>query len=926
MHKFMTRVAFTLAVAAGHAASAYTFEVVTNDTVVSVNFVDSETTQSILEESFLAPDVTRVEYHMNGNVIHLRPTEPSTYAGGTSVLSGQVRISEGNELGYGPVVLGSGVDGPAMLVADADCTVTNKIVFSNDVAWAMSAGPDYTLTVNRIAARRGSGAARFGRSNNPCSVNFDLADDEGNEPVRALAFRGAVSGELGGTLKVSQTPLSPFLRNTQSGNVNNVDRLRIADKGLILDVPVPAQIRLTDDVELANPARYSIHEPQAVVPADADFEDGGAGWSGKKIDSGAGDSVPGVMPNNDQTWIRGRTTPFGDKCMVQRTGHRLTSPEIEIPSNGVWHLSFWRAGRAQYSGYDMPTEIGFTNLESGETQTQTLAGMEADNDRFEHAVSPGFELTAGRYRFTLYPKLKNSTAAMTYDNFRVEPHDGFVYPRNPDFEQGTTEGWSIVNVDSAASGEFLSGVYANGNTYNPSRLSPSGRFALMLRTGHQLTSSPVVLPVDGTWRLAFKRVGREGHSGSASPTDIVFTDVATGVAVTNVLAGFADSPQYVDAASAPFNLKAGTYTFSIHPHVKSNFSMFYDSFVVQRVESERLPDAGRITKRGDGELVVTGQANPFENAFTAEAGVLRFLDASFADAILESRAGGSLVIGSGTYLDAQTTVTVEAGARLGIDDLKENLVKNGSFERNDLSTGTQSASNGFLSGVGHIADWSLVAVVKNKQNSDGSNPGGVLNNANTISPLAPATPAGTYAACVRQHCRLYQTVEIPEAGDYRISFLYVWRNGYADSTTAGRVELVDANHVTNTVTVLAERVNDKYARCTKTLPLLQSGTYTLVFRVDVGEDTSGGPWIQFDDVSLRQVGSLPEPGGTLALAEGATLELNNTVPLELPRGAVTVGGREVTGARGALERHGVKVTGEGKIQIGLPDGTMLFLR
>ena len=926
MQKTILRFAFVLAAAAAchPAAAAYTFEVVTNDTVVSVNYVASETTQDVLREAFLAPDVTRVEYYMNGNVIRLAPPEPSTYADGTYVYSGQVRITAGNELGSGPVVLGRDAGASGLLVADADCTVTNKIVFSNDVSWTMSAEPRYTLTVNRLAARLGAGVARFGRSNNPCCVNIDLADDADNEPIRGIAFRGTVQGMLGGTLKVSQKPLSPFLRNTQDGQKASYS---IADKGLVVDVPGQAATRLTDEIPLSNPARYDVHEPQVVVPPDADFEEGGAGWSGKKVDSGSGDSVPGVMPNNDQTWIRGRTTPFGDKCMVLRTGHRLTSPEIEIPSDGIWHLSFWRAGRAQYSGFDMPTEIGFTNVATGETQTQTLAGMASDSDRFVHTVSPGFELKAGRYKFTVYPKLKNSTAAMTYDNFRVEEDDRFVYPANHDFEQGTADGWTIVNEDSTAPGEFLSGVYANGkDEFNPDRPTPSGRFALLLRTGHRLTSSPVVLPVDGTWQIAFKRVGRPGHSGAVVVTDVVVTDVASGVARTNSIPGFIDSPEYQDAYSPAFDLKAGTYTFSVHPRAQSSNSVYYDGFVVRRVETTRRPDAGRITKRGAGELVITGQAAPYENAFTATAGTLRLLDASFADAVLEARDSGALVLGAGTALDARTVVSVDSGARLGLDDLGENLVRNGGFEGNSLSSGAMTADNGFLSGGSRLDDWSLAAVVKNKQNSDGGNPGGVLFNTNTISPKGPATQEGLYAACVREHCRLYQSVEVPEAGDYRISFLYAWRDGYLDSPTAGRVEIVTEDHVTNTVAVLSERVNGKYMRREQTLSLLP-GTYTLVFRVDVGTfTTGGGPWMQFDDVSLRKVGAQPELGGTLALSTGSVLELNNTVPFELPRGAVTVDGRAFNGSRGALERSGVTVKGDGRIQVGQPGGTILIVR
>lgn len=574
-------------------------------------------------------------------------------------------------------------------------------------------------------------------------------------------------------------------------------------------------------------------------------------------------------------------------------------------------MNFWRVGRSGYSGYDMETEVVFTHVETGVAQTNTLAAMETDSSRFVQALTPGFDLAAGRYRFSIYPRCKNNTSAMLYDNFCVEEADKLVYPGNSDFETGTPA-WTFRKVESKA-GDALSGVYANGNQYNPTRFTPFGTNSYLLRTGHELTSPAFEIPADGSWRLNFWRVGRANYSGAAAETEIVFRD-GDGVAVTNVLAGYADTAAYQQALSPAFDLKAGTYTFSIHPRcVSSTATMFYDRFVVEKVRIVRTSGGAVVTKQGPGRLVMP-LATTYTNPFVVEEGALGFQSASFSKATAQVT-GGRLELDTGTVLDAGSTVAVASGATLALSDLGENLVVNGSFEFNKI------APTGFnyQGGANALDAWLVSVVTPNTQNKNGSDIGGVQGNGGNITAEGPETPFGTYTAALREHTALQQTVTVAAEGDYVLSFVYAMRRGYG-ANTAGRV-LVDGA----VVVARLPRNQEEFRRVTESLHLT-AGDHVLTFEVSEGTDVNPGPMMLVDDVLLWKVETMPMLQGKLALASGSTLELNNTVPLELEVGSVTVDGEVFRGGRNALVRRGVTVCGDGSLQVGGPVGTLILLR
>lgn len=916
MKKLMLSVAVLTALVATYDANAYSYSVETNDTVVSVNIVN-EGDQQFLHETFLDPDVTRVVYNMNNNVIYYQPTGTPTYTGGTYVASAQVRIQKGDALGTGPIILGDGASRHGLLVAeDTSVVVTNKIVFTNDDCWAMSANENCRLTVQRLAGGLGAHCARFGRDKNPSNLDLDLAEDDGNEPLNCIAFRGNVIGTVGGWLKATDSAKSPFLRNSQPGYEQ---AFNIAKTGLVIDAAAGSDFLLSTNVTLRNTAEMETIAPCVVVPTDASFEDGGTGWSCKKIDSDSGNSTPGAMPNTDGTWVTPRTTTFGDKQMVLRTGHRLTSPEITIPKDGSWRLNFWRTGRNGYSGWNMSTEVVFTNVETGETQTKTLAAMTADISTYEQALSPSFDLTAGRYTFSIYPACKNGTATMLYDNFSVEEADTIVYPANSDFETShgnngasPAGGWTVEKGDSPAT-TFLSGVYNNENSYNSSRPTPFGQYSLLVRVGHKVTSPSFTIPSDGTWRLSFWRVGRKNYSGTAYDTDVTFTD-ADGVEQTAVLPGENDYEDYRQATMT-FPLKAGDYSFSLHvrPNGSTTAVVFYDHFAIEKVFERRVSGGATVTKQGAGRVVMPKQG--YTNPFTVTAGSLAFCNSTLDDVSADASGTGCLELGPNLSISADTVVTVASGATLRITDLEDNLVSNGSFEKNTL-VGTSAT---WKDGSKQMTDWNVSCVTPNGNNQLGVNAGGVQKNGGTITPNGPLTPCGDCTAAVREHCKITQTVNVPEAGEYRLSFVYAMRKDYG-TDTAAQVLIGDQVVVESMPLQTAEfvRVTTKVS--------LEAGLQVLTFHVNRGSATSPGPLLLLDDVSLRKTGGTLPVGGHIELKSGATLWLDNVTPLILDVGAITVDGQPVQGRRNDLRRAGVNVTGDGYIRLGDPLGMAIFIK
>lgn len=749
MHKHLLRAAFVLAAAATPDAwAAYTYEVVTNDTVVSITSVAAEKTQDALYALFTAPDVSRVEIDMANNVLRLVPggSDAATYPGGTFVKHAQLRLTRPDAIGPGPVVLGSGKDLTGMLVAETSMTVPNQIVFTNDNAWVTGAGQDIRFTVNRLAARQGGKAARFGRQNNDSQILLNLADDDLNEPLNALVFRGRLTGTLGGVVKIAPDGKSPFLRSAEPALDQS---LKVADGGVVLDASAGADALLTQEVVLENPVRVETELLAGTTVPNASFEEGGTGWSGAKVDSGASDNVPGVKLNTDATWVGSRPSPFGDKVMVLRTGHRLTSPAFTIPSDGVWRLNFWRVGRPGYSGWDRTAELVFENQETHETAACTVEPMDKDSSTFVQAFSPEVFLTAGTYRFSLHLALKNNTAAMLYDNFAAE---------------------SVVET--------------------------------------------------------------------------------------------------------------------------------------------KVPGA-TVTKRGPGRVWMP--ATTFENAFAVAAGELAFDGATFGTARLDVAEGATLELAADCAVGTNTSVSVASGATLRLADLGTNIVLNGSFEHNIIAPGLN-----FMNSNTACDDWRFSCVTPNSQNGNGGNNGGVQGNGGNITASGPYTAAGTYTAAIREHSQIQQVVQVPEDGDYVLSFVYAMRKAYG-TTTAGRV-LVDDEPVGPELA----RNDQAFTRVTVKLALT-AGAHPLAFHVHAGVANAGGPMMLVDDVSLRRVKTPPVLDGALNLAAGAVLDLRNTEPLEVA-GAVTVDGSPFQGGRAALARRGVVLLGEGEIQVGLPGGTMLILR
>ena len=182
------------------------------------------------------------------------------------------------------------------------------------------------------------------------------------------------------------------------------------------------------------------------------------------------------------------------------------------------------------------------------------------------------------------------------------------------------------------------------------------------------------------------------------------------------------------------------------------------------------------------------------------------------------------------------------------------------------------------------------------------------------------TPSGRQTAFLRSNNRMSRTVEVPENGVYEISFLHAARDyndGYNIPLT---VKVDDA-----VVCELAPRT--AYYEYTRLSGRVELAAGAHVLAIEAGGGSASGKLLYIDDVRLVAADGpgLALDGNRIDLASGATLDLQNPVPIYLP-GGVFVDGVKFTGGRTRLERKGVTVTGAGEIQVGAPDGTMLLIR
>lgn len=490
-------------------------------------------------------------------------------------------------------------------------------------------------------------------------------------------------------------------------------------------------------------------------------------------------------------------------------------------------------------------------------------------------------------------------------------------PQNGSFEDGDT-GWTFAQLTGAGS---KIGVRENGgaSSIGISGTTQSGSKYFVMRCLHRLVgNSAVVIPAGiESCYVGFSAATRSSYYSYKIEVKIRFTSASdSGVYFEKTLPARSG---YHNAFTAfevgPFDLPAGEYHLSLETTQPAEDT---DKWSMLAVDDVRVRCVGKVdtalAKTGAGRVAISGAA-AVGATFAANAGTLAVGDSVLDGVSATVAAGGTLEIAPGVTggVDGYS-VSVAAGGTLKLTDVSaSNLIANASFEADAI---TKSAGFEAMSPAG----WAMATLESNAGNGSGS---GIQSNGCAVSSVHPLTAAGVKTAYVRQKTRLSQTVNVPESGNYRFSFVRARRdysgNGanYDDfslKASVGGHEFADISTGTGSF----ERFSETVA--------LGAGENTVAFETS-GSNSYNGPMFFIDDVRLSRIVPLGELGdAAVSMSPGSTLllDLADETEVELPR--FTVGGTEVNGRRAAVSRAGVTVAGEGDIRVGKITPTVLILR
>lgn len=410
----------------GWGDGGYRFVVTTNEQkVVSVGIERIEgAAQDHLSVAFLDPDVSSVEYRLNGNVVYAYPTETPTYKDGTMLESSQMRPANAEALGHGPITIGYGSQ---LVQTEKDSmSITNKIIFGDASGWALgSEGHD--LVLHSLGSTVVSPCANLGRSaGNKATVSLAL-DGEDNEALDHIRLRGSLQLNIHGNtvLKATENARGRYFVQTDAGSTT-VDVLGDfafdAAEGADTELGLPLNLDKTF---------VTTNFPETVAVSNGSFENGQTGWSSARTTGKPGNSIPGVIENGSgtcTTWLgSGNTTPYGNKFYCIRSGQAIwTTTPMRIDTAGSWFVDFAYATRPDNNSDKVDTYVTLSNTTERTEQTVMLrrTGYHAFRD-----VSAGpFDLKAGTYVL----KIENgwdqeadiyNYSAMCYDNFSLVRHE-----------------------------------------------------------------------------------------------------------------------------------------------------------------------------------------------------------------------------------------------------------------------------------------------------------------------------------------------------------------------------------------------------------------------------------------------------------------------------------------------------------------------
>ena len=482
-----------------------------------------------------------------------------------------------------------------------------------------------------------------------------------------------------------------------------------------------------------------------------------------------------------------------------------------------------------------------------------------------------------------------------------------VSPANGSFESGLSP-WAIAATPPNTE---TGGVQSNGSafdTYGTTEWhAPDGAKYAMLRHDAVL-STTVNVPSDGLWRVRFWLGCRPCPSPAYSAG--IRTDVRIdGATVFSVpaLTAVADLHPFIEIVTDPFTLAAGADHTLAFANVggQGNGSMNFDKVTLERVAEERV--TGVLSKTGEGRLSLTGQA--FDGVDVSAAGGVLALYSSTLSGMTLSVASGAAAALHQAVLGADATVDVASGGTLRLSGTGTNIVVNGGFEAQQYwFSATQPTG------------WTLKSDPETANNvSEGVCGSGIIKNDTTPSVVRPMTPYGNEAVFLREYAHLSQTVAVPEAGTYRISFVQACRDYYTGYAMPLAVK-VDGGTV---LEVAAHDANYGYERHACDVELT-AGDHVLTFSTAKSPNGVHGEMVFIDDVSVAKVVPWPEFGGALRLASGATLDADAGLDIRIVD--CTVNGAPLRGGRSAAAAAGITVTGAGDVHFGKPRAVRIIVR
>lgn len=488
------------------------------------------------------------------------------------------------------------------------------------------------------------------------------------------------------------------------------------------------------------------------------------------------------------------------------------------------------------------------------------------------------------------------------------------YPNNWDFETKNLSGWTVdkngTTEDSSARNNGSAFTQNGSSVDQPTYHTTNGNWFAMIRRTTTI-SQTVTLPSAGLWRVVYERGSRPNGSYPSWAMDLTVSLGGDG----NATLSPAQSTMYPfrREETALFDLEAGPQTlkFVVAPNNTANNSLLLDAIRLERCEVVPVP-VGPLVKTGAGSLAIT---NLVTDGFVAVSnGMLAVRESALAGMSVDVADGGALALYATKVTNA--TVNVASGGTLALcSGDGKNLVVNGSFEADAVvaAVGAQSYNPG--SGpAGWTFDFDPTPVGGNSPM-----PGIQRNYSNMSSTYGSYTAYGQKTVYMRRNTTISQTVEVPADGLYEVSFLQGCRNNY-NSFKIPLTLAIDGNVVISN----AARTDYYDFERSAVRVNLTAGEHTLVLAT--GEWSELFAMLFIDDVRLTSLaGANDLEGNAIAFESGATLDLQNVEPIYLA-GGVTVDGRAVKGSEKALRRAGVIVAGDGTIQIGPPQGTVLIFR